>query len=201
MNAQPPTQLPPTEAPPTEALARACASTRAVLARIRPGQFGDPTPCASWDVRALINHFVGTPSWAALAVRTGDGAAAADRDYAAGDYLASYDAAVRAALDAFAAPGALERAVALPFGELPGAALLGILAQEQFTHGWDLARAAGLPTDLDPRLAGELLAGAEAFITDDFRGPDGAAYFGPAAEAPPGACAADRLAAFLGRRA
>lgn len=148
----------------------------------RPGQLGDPTPCASWDVRALINHFVGTPSWAAAAVAAGDGAAAADRDYAAGDYLASYDAAVRAALDAFAAPGALERAVALPFGELPGAALLGILAQEQFTHGWDLARAAGLPTDLDPGLAGELLARAEALITDDFRGPDGAAYFGPAAE-------------------
>jgi uncharacterized protein (TIGR03086 family) len=206
----PPTQPLPTEPPPaqplageppaTRALARACASTRAVLARIRPGQLGDPTPCASWDVRALISHFVSTPGWAAAAVTTGDGAPAADRDYAAGDYLASYDATVRAALDAFGAPGALERPVALPFGELPGAALLGILAQEQFTHGWDLARAAGQPADLDPALAGELLARAGTLITDDFRGPDGAAFFGPAAPAPPGASAADRLAAFLGRR-
>jgi uncharacterized protein (TIGR03086 family) len=195
----PPTEVPPTGALPTEPLAQACASTRAVLARIRPGQLGDPTPCASWDVRALINHFVGTPSWAAAAVATGDGSAAPDRDYVSGDYLASYDAAVRTALDSFAAPGALDRAVVLPFGALPGAALLGILAQEQFTHGWDLARAAGQPTDLDPGLARELLARSEALITDDFRGPDGAAYFGPATQAPPGASAADRLAAFLGR--
>jgi uncharacterized protein (TIGR03086 family) len=194
-----PADAPPAEPLPTEPLARACASTRAVLARIRPGQLGDPTPCASWDVRALINHFVGTPGWAAAAVATGDGSAAPDRDYASGDYLASYDAAVRTALESFAAPGALDRAVVLPFGALPGAALLGIVAQEQFTHGWDLARAAGQPTDLDPGLARELLARSEALITDDFRGPDGAAYFGPATQAPPGASAADRLAAFLGR--
>ena len=197
----PPAQPPPAEAPPAEALARACASTRAVLARIRPGQLGDPTPCASWDVGALISHFVGTPRWAAAAVRTGDGSPAADRDYAAGDYLASYDAAVRDALDAFAAPGALERAVTLPFGALPGAALLALLAQEQFTHGWDLARAAGQPTDLDPALAAELLARAGALVSDDLRGPDGTAFFGPATPPPPGAGAADRLAAFLGRRA
>ena len=196
----PPSQPLRTEALPTGPLARACASTRGVLARVRPGQLGDPTPCASWDVRALINHFVGTPSWAATAVTSGDGSAAADRDYASGDCLASYDAAVRTALDAFAAPAALDRAVALPFGVLPGAALLGILAQEQFTHGWDLARAAGQPTDLDPALARELLARAAVLVTDDFRGPDGAAFFGPAAPAPPGATAADRLAAFLGRQ-
>jgi uncharacterized protein (TIGR03086 family) len=193
-----PAQPPPL---PTEPLARACASTRAVLARIRPGQLDAPTPCAAWDVRALINHFVSTPSWAAAAVSTGDGTAAADQDHAAGDYLASYDAAVRAALDAFSAPGALEQPVALPFGEFPGAFLLGILAQEQFVHGWDLARAAGQPTNLDPGLAADLLITAEAVITDAFRGPDGAAFFGPATPPPPGAGAADRLAAFLGRRA
>jgi hypothetical protein len=33
----------------------------------------------------------------------------------------------------------------------PGAALLGLAATEQFTHGWDLARAIGQHTDLDPR--------------------------------------------------
>jgi uncharacterized protein (TIGR03086 family) len=191
----------PPAAPATGRLARACASTRAVLTRVRPGQLSAATPCASWDVRALINHFVGTPGWAAAAVRTGDGTPAPDRDYAAGDYLASYDAAVRAALDAFAAPGALERLITLPFGEFPGAVLLGILAQDQFVHGWDLARATGQPADLDPGLAAELLASARTVITDAFRGPDGAALFGPARPPAPAAGAADRLAAFLGRPA
>jgi hypothetical protein len=36
-------------------------------------------------------------------------------------------------------------------------------------------------------------------ITDQFRGPDGQAPFGPEAAAPDGASAADQLAAFLGR--
>lgn len=72
-------------------------------------------------------------------------------------------------------------------------------ATEQFTHGWDLARAAGQHTDLDPELAAELLGVARLAITDDFRGPDGQALFGPVREAPAGASPADQLAAFLGR--
>ncbi|HEX5289710.1 MAG TPA: TIGR03086 family metal-binding protein [Streptosporangiaceae bacterium] len=187
--------------PATGPLARACASTRAVLARVRPAQLGAATPCASWDVRALISHFVAGPGWAAAAVATGDGTPAAGRDYAAGDYLASYDAAVQAAVDAFGAPGALERAVRLPFGEFPGAFVLGIVVQDRFVHGWDLARATGQPADLDPGLADDLLASARAVVTDAFRGPEGTALFGPARQPGPGAGAAGRLAAFLGRAA
>jgi uncharacterized protein (TIGR03086 family) len=84
-------------------------------------------------------------------------------------------------------------------GELTGAALMGIASTDQFTHGWDLARAIGHHTDLDPELAGELLAQARDTIGDAYRGRDGVALFGPKVEAPSGACPADRLAAFLGR--
>jgi uncharacterized protein (TIGR03083 family) len=49
----------------TDVLGRAFASTRAVLAEVQAGQLAAPTPCAAWDVRALINHFVGTARWAA----------------------------------------------------------------------------------------------------------------------------------------
>jgi hypothetical protein len=58
---------------------------------------------------------------------------------------------------AFAAEGALERTVQLPFGESSGAVLMAMAATDQFTHGWDLARAIGLPADLDPGLAADLL--------------------------------------------
>jgi uncharacterized protein (TIGR03086 family) len=185
----------------TQSFARACASTRAVLGGVRPGQLDNPTPCASWTVRDLINHFVGTPRWAAAAVTAGNDAVIAEVNYAAGDYLASYDETVRAAADAFQGPGALDRTVRLPFGEIPGAALLGIMTMDQFTHGWDLARATGQGTDLDARLAGELLIQARATVTDAFRGTNGLAFFGPAVEAAPQAGPADRLAAFLGRSA
>jgi uncharacterized protein (TIGR03086 family) len=89
--------------------------------------------------------------------------------------------------------------VRLPFGEFPGTVVRDMAALDQFAHGWDLARAIGCPTDLDPGLADRLLAHARVAITDAFRGPDGQAPFGPAALAPAGAGPADRLAAFLGR--
>jgi uncharacterized protein (TIGR03086 family) len=181
----------------TGQLGRAFVSTRAILAKIQAGQLDAPTPCASWDVRALISHFVGTARWAAATISTG--AEVADEDYAAGDFLASYDESIRGALAAFGSAGALERTVTLPFGEFSGAALMGLAATDQFTHGWDLARAIGHHTDLDPELAGELLTRARTEIPGAYRGPGGTTLFGPIVEAPAGACPADRLAAFLGR--
>ncbi len=120
-------------------------------------------------------------------------------DYAAGDYAAAYEESIQIALAAFGADGVLDRTVRLPFGEFPGAVVLGMAATEQFTHGWDLARATGQPTDLDPDLAAELIGLARQAITDAYRGPDGEALFGPVRQAPAGASPADQLAAFLGR--
>jgi uncharacterized protein (TIGR03086 family) len=179
-------------------LSRAFDSTRAVLAKVTPDQLAGATPCASWDVRALINHFVGSARWGASAA-SGVGYEPTNEDFAAGDFLASYDDSIDAALTAFGAAGVLARTIVLPFGEFSGAGLMGMVARDQFTHGWDLARAIGYPTDLDPGLAGELLVRARAEILDAYRGPEGEAIFGPVVQAPAGACAADRLAAFLGR--
>lgn len=77
--------------------------------------------------------------------------------------------------------------------------MLGLATMEQFTHGWDLARAIGRPADLDPGLAAGLLSLARLAVADAFRGPDGQALFGSARGAPAGAGPADELAAFLGR--
>ncbi|WP_426502498.1 TIGR03086 family metal-binding protein [Dactylosporangium sp. McL0621] len=178
-------------------LTRAFASTRAVLATVRPEDLDRPTPCASWDVRALINHFIGSARWAGATI--GGEAAPEDEDHAAGDLLAAYDHSSKLTLAAFGADGALERTVHLPFGELTGAALMALAANDQFTHGWDLARAVGHHTDLDPGLAEDLLAQARVTVPDAYRGPEGVGLFAPAAEPAPGASPADRLAAFLGR--
>jgi DNA-directed RNA polymerase specialized sigma24 family protein len=43
---------------------------------------------------------------------------------------------------------------------------MSLAATDQFTHGWDLARALGHPTDLDPELAGELLTRARTDAED-----------------------------------
>jgi uncharacterized protein (TIGR03086 family) len=184
----------------TENIERAFASTRGVLTNVTPDQFGSPTPCQSWQVRELINHIVGTTFWFADAVNTGVAPAPADVDYTAGDLVATYDDGLGRAVAAFGKPGALDTMVELPFGTLPCAAYLGIATTDAFTHGWDLARATGQPTDLDPELAATLLEMARAFIQPAFRGEDGKLPFGPEQTAPPNATNADALAAFLGRK-
>lgn len=186
----------------TESLARAFTMTRGILVGVTPDKYGGSTPCASWTVRDVANHVVEGANWFGLCVNAG---AAPDPDpthgvdYAAGDLLASYDEGVASTLAAFGAPGARERIITLPFGEMPGAAFMGIATNDVFVHGWDLAKATGQNTDLDPEFAAQLLEQARAFIPDGMRGPDGQAPFGTAVTAPAGASAADQLAAFLGR--
>jgi uncharacterized protein (TIGR03086 family) len=186
-------------------LDRALGSTLAILASVQPGQLDAPTPCASWDVRALINHFIGSARWWAGMVSgqdgagPGDGNGDTDPDYAAGDYVAAYTEAGKVAVAALGAQDVPGRMIRLPFGEFPGAVVIAMAALDQFAHGWDLARAIGYPAELDPEIAADLLSHARVAITDGFRGPDGAAPFGPATQPPAGAGPADQLAAFLGR--
>lgn len=187
----------------TEGLAAAFAGTRAVMEQVRPDQLDHPTPCASWDVRRLINHIIGGSHWFAITTNAGaspDVDETEDTDYAAGDMLTAYDEGIKAALEAFGTPGALEKTVALPFGEFPGAAFMALATVDHFVHGWDLVKATGQPPTFDEGLAGRLLAQVRVMVPDQFRGPDPDAPFGPKVEIADSAPNSDQLAAFLGRR-
>jgi uncharacterized protein (TIGR03086 family) len=183
----------------TESLAKAFDTTREILAKVSPDQLDEPTPCRSWNVRELINHFIAAPEFATTFLTTGEATRGGEHDFTAGDYLAAYDETAREAVAAFGAPGALDKVIPLPFAEVPGSFLMMMITTDQFAHGWDLARATGQSTDLDPALATSLLSQTQASLSDEFRGEDGVAPFGPAQVAPESACAADQLAAFLGR--
>ncbi len=182
----------------TQPLDTAIRSTREVLAGVRRDQLGLPTPCASWTVADVINHIVGGQYFFAASMR-GEAPNSERPDFAAGDFLAAFDDGSAACLAAFGADGAMERTVHLPFGDMPGSAFVGLAATDTFTHGWDIARATGQPTDRAPELAAELLERGRPVVTGSLRGPDGQAPFGPEQDAPEGASNADQLAAFLGR--
>jgi uncharacterized protein (TIGR03086 family) len=185
-----------------EMLERAIASTKTVLANVSPDQLDDLTPCQSWKVRDLINHFVGGTYFFAAVAKTGKPPAGdgGERDFTEGDLNATYAAGAAEAAGAFKAPGVMEKTMKLPFGELPGSAFVMIAATDEFVHGWDLARATGQPTaSLDPELAEQLLGFGQDAVPDQFRGSDGTAPFGPKVDVPDTAPAADRLAGFLGR--
>ena len=182
----------------TEQFEAACASSREVLASLQADQMQNATPCASWDVAEIVNHMVGGQQFFAAGMQGQQ--PAEGQDWASGDFMAAWDEAVAASVGAFQVDGALEAMVKMPFGEMPGAAVMGLATNDMFTHGWDLAKATGQSTDLNPELAAGILAQSQHSIQESYRGPDGKAPFGVEQQCADGSCAADQLAAFLGRQ-
>jgi uncharacterized protein (TIGR03086 family) len=182
----------------TEALEEAISSTRSVLTAVSRNQLGDDTPCAAWKVSDLINHIVGGLYFFEAGVK-GEPPAGGETDFSATDFVSAFDESAARCLAAFQVDGVMEKMLTLPFGQMPGSAFVGLAATDDFTHGWDLAKATGQNTDLVPELAEQLLIGAKQAISPAFRSPEGT-VFGPEQPAPAGASKADQLAAFLGRK-
>lgn len=169
-----------------------------LIAGTTPEQLALPTPCAKWQVRDLINHVVGGGHLFAAAFRgetvdidgpmpdlLGD-----DPQTAWKGAIADFDAAVKA-------PGAMERTVPLPFGQLPAPVALDVAALDLTTHCWDLAQATGQRFAPSDALVEEAAAAARMLISPEARDGDTFAAEVPvAADAP----ALDRLVAFLGRQ-
>jgi uncharacterized protein (TIGR03086 family) len=168
-----------------------------VLANITLEQMTLPTPNDEWDVRAVINHLVLGNQWVADQVRTGD--APRPSGDAIGDRLPieAYTASAEAMMAAFAEPGALERTVRMPFGEMPAAGLAMVRFSDLISHAWDLAKATGQNTDLAP----ELCEFALAISRERLDGRDRAHLpFKEEVPVPANASAADRLAGYLGKQ-
>ena len=70
----------------------------------------------------------------------------------------------------------------MPWGKIPGRFAIAGYVQEILTHGWDLAKATGQPTEGDPELASWALAGAKRILLPESRGGD--IPFGPVVEVP-----------------
>jgi uncharacterized protein (TIGR03086 family) len=182
----------------TAPLEQAITATRGVLANVSKEQLDEPSPCANWTVHELVNHIVGGQYFFATMAK-GEAMQGDAPDFAAGDFLAAFDEGAKQSVAAFNAPGVMEKTLTLPFGQMPGAAFVGIAATDTLTHGWDLAKATGQSTDIAPELSAQLLAMSRQFIQPAFRNEQGT-VFGPEQTAPAGACNADQLAAFLGRK-
>jgi uncharacterized protein (TIGR03086 family) len=193
-------QAPEPEPASADVLERACQSTAAILDMVISADLDRPTPCASWNVRDVVNHVVGgTGYFAELAEKGAVTDRGDDADCTATDFTATFRQEAERLVAAFRAAGAMTKPMKMPFGELPGSVCVWIAAGDIFTHGWDLAKATGQSTDLEPDVAARLLAQIEPILPDDMRGPDGEAAFGPKVEITNLAPAADRLAAFEGR--
>ena len=181
----------------TEPLEQAIAATREVLAGVSADQLDADTPCAQWKVRELVNHIVGGQYFFEAGLK-GEAPGGEAPAFADGDFVAAFDDGAQRCVQAFQADGVLDQTISMPFGDMPGRAVLGLAVTDTLTHGWDLAKATGQDTDVAPALSAQVLEQAKESISPAFRSEDGA-VFGFEQEAPADASNADRLAAFLGR--
>jgi uncharacterized protein (TIGR03086 family) len=85
-------------------------------------------------------------------------------------WLTAYRTASSRARAAWADDATLDALVEAPWGKVPGRIALSGYVQEILTHGWDLARATGQPTELDPELASWVLAVARQILPPEPRG-------------------------------
>jgi uncharacterized protein (TIGR03086 family) len=184
---------------PREFHQRAMAQTESIVAAVRPDQLTLPTPCSEYDVRALLSHIVGGLNRIAAIGEGGDGLAVEPYVHGIPDtaWLATYQAATARTRAAWSDDAKLDALVEVPWGKVPGRIALSGYVQEILTHGWDLARATGQPTELDPELASWVLAISRRILPAEPRG--GGIPFGPPVPVPPDAAPYTQLAAWLGR--
>ncbi|MGY1619717.1 TIGR03086 family metal-binding protein [Geodermatophilus sp. SYSU D00691] len=173
------------------------------VAAVPADRWTAPTPCADFDVRALVEHL----AWGALlslhAARREplerDWSSAGPPPFLAGlppqDWAPAVAQQLRAAADAWGEPGAWEGETVMGTSPMPAAAVGPMMLAEFAVHGWDVARAVGAPYDVPEELGRTALTAVEGIAA---MGRDGG-WFGAEVPVPADAPAFARALGLAGR--
>lgn len=182
---------------PVMAFAEVLDTVAHLVEAVEEEQWSAPTPCADWNVRQLVDHLVAGQHTFAAAMGAESPVSALAAEPAPEALRAAFRTSAAALVAAFAVPGALERTVRVPAGEVPGVVALRLQVLEHLVHGWDLARALGQKALFDETAVEREIEFARGLVAQVGSGPG--APFAPSRTVPVGAPALDRLAALLGR--
>lgn len=153
-----------------------------------------PTPCADYDVRALLNHLLSViVNFQALAAKEdADFTTTPDRTTGS-DWRAAFEDESARLVKAWAGPGA-EEGTTGAMG-LPARTVGHMVLLDTTVHAWDLARATGQEYEAVPEVVAELGPAVEAMA------PMARQYgvFGEPVSAPEDASEFERLLATTGR--
>lgn len=185
---------------PRPIFAHALDQTEREIAAVRPDKLDTRTPCADYDVRALLGHVLAVLHKLA---RLGSGVDTRDVpdviDGIDDDGWSSAFTQARGEVERVWADDAmLDRMVTLPWATLSGRATLDAYTHEFTAHSWDLAHATGRLAELDPDLAAQALEAFPTFAPPEER--NGQGPFGPVVPVPEDADVYTRLGAYLGRQ-
>ncbi|GAB2659439.1 maleylpyruvate isomerase family mycothiol-dependent enzyme [Saccharopolyspora gloriosae] len=173
-------------------LERAVDYLAGVLHEVPVAALTRPTPCAGWDLRALLAHL--DDSVAVLGEAVGGRIGLAAQAQPEADPTRSLRDRSRRLLGAWNAAVDVDP-VAVFGAEVPRCVVVGTGALEIAVHGWDIARSSGQHRPLPTALADDLLPLVALLVADE----DRPGRFEAPIALPPGASAPDRLLGFLGR--
>jgi uncharacterized protein (TIGR03086 family) len=165
-----------------------------VVGNITAEQLDAETPCTELTVRGVLEHMI-TGATAFAAAFRGEEPAAPSVD-AVRDPVAGFGAAMEGLARSMHAPGALDRTVAAPFGDVPGEAFARFVVLDGLVHGWDLATATNQRYQPDGALVAEVDAFARQAIAPSMRD---AGMFAAEVDPSPDASPIESLVAFTGR--
>ena len=179
-------------------LRRTTSDATTMVQSVRSDDLTRPTPCSEWNVSALVAHMADVCKQFTVTLTRGEWAPPpATADGSDRDVVAAYADASRQLLEAWSAPGALERTVKMPSGDAPGAFAIQFIIADQLLHTWDLARAIGRSYRMDTEAAEATLRMMQQMMRPEYRGPGkGFGEVVPCADEAP---LQDRLVAFSGR--
>jgi uncharacterized protein (TIGR03086 family) len=178
---------------------RAVDQTGQIVAAVKNDQLDDATPCADWNVRALLNHTIAVAKAFGGSARgeAFDPAPFAEGvDNVGNDPGAAYAAAAKEIHEALGRPDVLEGTWSMPFGEVPAPMGVAFCTLELSQHGWDVAKATGQRANFDDEVSTVALETAKAAPAEVVRSPG---VFGPESNCPESAPLHDQVAAFVGR--
>ena len=180
---------------------QAAEATSRIVAGVPDEALGRPTPCAEWDLAALLRHMTANNHGFADAAEGRQ----ADPDVWTGpppgaDWQAAYQESALRVAKAFADDAVLDRTVeVLGYGTMPGSRAIGMHFIDYLVHGWDVARAVGQHVTLDEESCRTVLTMGQGWpdIPRIWGGPD--APWGNRVAVADDAPVADRMLGFLGR--
>ena len=161
------------------------------LEAVGPEDWSRPTCCEKWDVTKLVDHAIGAQRMVPKAL-----GATGDIDATGDDQVEVWNTVRHAADRSLSAPGAFDKMVKLPFGEMPARAGFAFPLGDLLIHTWDLARAIGVNDRLLAEGCAMTYANLEP-IDCLIRAPE---FFGPRLEPAADADDQDKLLAFVGRK-
>lgn len=181
---------------PNEQLAVIIPMLREMAAGIGDEQLDGPTPCADFTVGGVLGHMTALATGFAPMFR-GEDPGGTEASSPESNLIEDFDRAMEELLAAVQGPGALDRPIQTPGGQMPGEVFARLVALDGLVHGWDLATSTSQDWTPPQGLVAEVDGFARQAISPEMR--DGGA-FGPEQTAGADASPIQRLAAFAGRQ-